>query len=101
LNNVVKHAKTSQIAVSLRCTPRMPSLDVYEGGGTGIEVELDIRDDGRGFDPDDVPADRMGLGIMRERAEAVGAQLEIVSQAGRGTRLTVIWPGDDASRTAE
>jgi signal transduction histidine kinase len=36
----------------------------------------------------------MGLGIMRERAEAVGAQLGIASQAGQGTRLTMVWPGD-------
>ena len=60
-----------------------------------MEVELAIRDDGRGFDPDDVPPEHMGLCIMRERAEAVGAQLEIVSQTGRGTQVTVAWPRDE------
>jgi signal transduction histidine kinase len=95
LNNVVKHAKASQVAVSLRCTPRVPSPSSREGEGAGVKVELVISDDGRGFDPDDVPPERMGLGIMRERAEAVGAQLGIVSQTGRGTRLTVVWPGDE------
>jgi signal transduction histidine kinase len=95
LNNVVKHAKASQVAISLRCTPRVPSPSSREGEGAGVKVELVISDDGRGFDPDDVPPERMGLGIMRERAEAVGAQLGIVSQTGRGTRLTVVWPGDE------
>ena len=87
LNNVVKHAQASQVAIRLRCTP------VPEGEPAGIRVELDIRDDGRGFDPEDVPPERMGLSIMRERAGAAGAHLEIQSSAGRGTRLTVTWPG--------
>jgi signal transduction histidine kinase len=94
LNNVVKHAKASQVAVGLRCTPRVPSPSLQEGEGSGVRVELIIWDDGRGFDPDGVPPERMGLGIMRERAEAVGARLGIVSQIGWGTRLTVVWPGD-------
>ena len=63
-----------------------------------MKVELVISDDGRGFDPDDVPPERMGLGIMRERAEAVGAQLGIVSQTGRGTQVTVVWPGDEGQQ---
>jgi signal transduction histidine kinase len=93
LNNVVKHAKASQVAVSLRCTPRVP--------GPGMKVELGIRDDGQGFDPDHVPPEHMGLSIMRERAEAVGAQLGIVSQIGQGTRLTVVWPRDEGRGEAE
>ena len=101
LNNVVKHAKASQVAVSLRCTPRTPSSSSREGEGAGVKVELCIRDDGRGFDPNDVSPEHMGLGIMRERAEAVGAQLGIGSQTGRGTQVTVIWPGDEGRRTAE
>ena len=92
LNNVVKHAKASQVIVSLRCMPRVPSSSLPKGEGAEVKVELCICDDGRGFDPDDVPPERMGLGIMRERAEAVGAQLKIVSQPGQGTQLTVIWP---------
>jgi signal transduction histidine kinase len=95
LNNVIKHAKASQVAVSLRCTPRVSSLHTREAEGAGVKVELIIGDDGRAFDVDDVPPERMGLGIMRERAEAVGAQLGIVSQTGRGTQVTVVWPGDE------
>jgi signal transduction histidine kinase len=94
LNNVVKHARASQVTVRLRCTPRVPLPALWEEEGPGITVELCIRDDGRGFDPEGVPPEGMGLGIMRERAEAVGAQLGIASQAGQGTRLTMVWPGD-------
>jgi ligand-binding sensor domain-containing protein/signal transduction histidine kinase len=99
LNNVVKHAKASQIVVSLRCGPRAPSPSPREGEGAGLRVELCIRDDGCGFDPDDVPPDHLGLGIMRERAEAAGAHLEIVGLAGQGTQVTVVWPGDEGCGT--
>jgi signal transduction histidine kinase len=98
LNNVGRHAKASQVAVGLRCTPRVPSPSSGEGERPGVEVELVISDDGRGFDPADVSPEHMGLGIMRERAEAVGAQLGIVSQTGRGTQVTVVWPGDEGKQ---
>ena len=101
MNNVVRHAKASQVAVSLRCTPRVPSSSSREGEGPGVKVELVISDDGRGFNPADVPPEHMGLSIMRERAEAVGAQLGIVSQTGQGTRLTVVWPRDEGRGKAE
>jgi signal transduction histidine kinase len=101
LNNVVKHAKASQIAVRLRCMPRVQSPNSQEGKEASVKVELVISDDGRGFDTDDVPPECMGMCIMRERAEAVGAQLRIISQTGRGTQVTVVWPGDEGRRTAE
>jgi signal transduction histidine kinase/ligand-binding sensor domain-containing protein len=84
LNNVVKHAQASQVEVSLRYAPP-------HGGES---AELCIRDDGRGFDPNDLPADRLGLAIMHERAEAVGAILEVEGQPGRGTQITVMWTND-------
>jgi signal transduction histidine kinase len=66
------------------------------GGGSGdgkgcAGVELRVRDDGRGFDPSQVPAERLGLSIVRERAQAIGARLVIESGAGRGTELVVEW----------
>jgi signal transduction histidine kinase/ligand-binding sensor domain-containing protein len=83
LNNMVKHSRASKAEVSLRATTGLP-----DGGRV---VELRIRDDGRGFDPEDVAADHLGLGIMRERAEAIGAQLQIDSEIGQGTRINVVW----------
>jgi signal transduction histidine kinase len=83
LNNVVKHAQASQVDVSLRCISTSQEA----------HVELCIRDDGLGFDPDLVAQDRLGLGIMHERAESIGAQLQIESQPAHGTQVTVVWTG--------
>jgi signal transduction histidine kinase len=110
LNNVVKHAQASQVAVSLRCVPlSLPSdlrassagsqrwelvgepLAAFSGrGGHGEQVELTICDDGRGFDPDVVPAGCLGLGIIRERAQAIDATLEIDTKPGRGTQIRIV-----------
>jgi len=82
LNNVVKHARASEATLSLRADA--------EGN-----LVLHITDDGRGFNPEDVSAGSFGLGIMEERATAIGADLTIESQAGVGTTITLTWPGPD------
>jgi GAF domain-containing protein/ligand-binding sensor domain-containing protein len=96
LNNVGKHARASRIEVALRCAPT-PSAWRAERDplGSGARVELRVNDNGRGFDPSEIPSDRLGLGIMRERAEAIGARLTIDSRPGRGTQITVVWEGTD------
>jgi signal transduction histidine kinase len=82
LNNVAKHSGASQATVRLDCGPE--------------RVALCIADDGHGFDVDAVPLTHLGVGIMRERAEAIGAELVIDSEPGRGTEVSVVW-GDEAS----
>ena len=82
LNNVVKHAKATQAVVTLR-------LDEA--------VRLTVADNGAGFDPGTVTADHLGLRIMRERAEAIGAQFSIYSEPGEGTQVSVLW---DVTRNA-
>ncbi len=77
LNNVAKHAKAGQAVVSLRCQPR--------------QVELQIKDDGRGFEPEQVSPEHLGLGIMRERAETIGAAFGLQSWPGQGTQIEVVW----------
>ena len=67
-------------------------------------VELVISDDGRGFDPDAVPSGRMGLGIIRERAHAIGAALDINTKPGCGTQIRVVCvsrPGQDSYKEEE
>jgi nitrate/nitrite-specific signal transduction histidine kinase len=54
-----------------------------------------VRDDRCGFDPDCIPPNHLGLGIIHERAGAVGARLEVESQAGEGTQVRVVWPSDE------
>ena len=51
------------------------------------ELRLRISDDGKGFLPDRVPADGMGMRIMRFRAECIGAALRIESRPNRGTTV--------------
>jgi two-component system nitrate/nitrite sensor histidine kinase NarX len=51
-----------------------------------------IADDGHGFDLRNAAPDQLGLGIMRERAETVGAELRLESWPDRGTRVTLAWP---------
>lgn len=78
LSNITKHAEASQVTVKL--------------ARGDAAVQLTITDDGQGFDPDDVPARHMGLDIMRERADAMGAAITITSQPGAGTSIVVAWP---------
>ena len=54
-------------------------------------LNLVIVDNGRGFDPEKVASDRMGLSIMRERAESIGAELDVQSTPGEGVRLDLLW----------
>jgi signal transduction histidine kinase/ligand-binding sensor domain-containing protein len=77
LNNVVKHSSASLVTVGVDCTPS--------------EVLLRVSDDGRGFDPEGVRSVGLGLGILRERANEIGAQLTIVSAPGEGTTVLLCW----------
>ena len=72
LNNVVKHAQASQVAVSLSATPLISgSKRDWKG-----EVTLMVRDDGCGFVvQEQTMHNHLGLAIMRERAAAIDADL--------------------------
>jgi GAF domain-containing protein len=85
LNNVVKHANARQVTVTLGCP--------HPGGAADGDrvIELCISDDGRGFDPSSIPPDRLGLGIIHERAQAIGASLQITSYPNQGTQIVVVW----------
>jgi PAS domain S-box-containing protein len=76
LNNVFKHSKASEAIVTLRM---------------GETVRLTVADNGAGFDPSTVTADHLGVKIMRERSDAIGAKLSIYSEPGEGTQISVVW----------
>ena len=76
LNNVVKHAKATQVVVTLRM---------------GEQVRLVVADNGSGFDTSSVLLDHFGLQIMRERADSIGAQFSIYSEVDEGTQISVTW----------
>jgi signal transduction histidine kinase len=83
LNNVFKHAGAAHVVIGLHCADAADGIDV---------IELRIQDDGQGFDPANVPSGHLGLGIMHERAEAIGAALTVHSAIGQGTEIVVQWP---------
>jgi signal transduction histidine kinase len=78
LNNVIKHAAAT--AVSLEFTRHEAA------------IELAITDDGCGFDPADTQSQSLGLAIMRDRAQQIGATLTIASAPDQGTHIRVRCP---------
>jgi PAS domain S-box-containing protein len=78
LNNVLKHAYATQVAVRL----------VQKDG----MIELSVTDNGLGFDPGSVPESGLGLVSMRERTERMGGTLTIQSAPHQGTTVTVAVP---------
>jgi signal transduction histidine kinase len=85
LVNVMHHAQARRVTVTLHA----------ESG----RLTLTISDDGCGFEPDAVDADRhLGIRGMRERAEVIGGILEIESTPGRGTTVRLIREENDDSR---
>jgi PAS domain S-box-containing protein len=91
LNNVVKHAGADQVTVRLGASP--PVAERATGDWQGV-LTLQISDDGRGLPVEDTSPERLGLGIMRERADGIGAKLDVDSQPDQGTVVTLVWPGE-------
>jgi signal transduction histidine kinase len=87
LNNIVKHSQATEASIHLTVE--------------GEQARLRIRDNGRGFRLEGASSG-LGLGTMRERAQIIGASLELVSEPGQGTEITVTWaPGrEPATRSA-
>lgn len=76
LNNVIKHAQASQVTIHL----------IH----TGRTLLMRIEDDGVGFDAcNDCPAGTLGLRAMRERTAAIDGKINIESQPGSGTIITI------------
>jgi signal transduction histidine kinase len=83
LANVIKHAEASRVRITLE--------------RSGGNLELTIRDDGAGCDPDTAFCDGgvkggFGLFSIRERMADLGGALEIESAPGRGFAATLIMP---------
>ena len=77
LNNIAKHAGARQVELHLECQPG--------------KINLLIKDDGLGFEPDAISPSHMGIGFMRERASSIGACLKIESQLSQGTTVELDW----------
>ena len=77
LSNVRKHARAGKVQVRVQRSPHWA---------------FEVQDDGVGFDAS-VPAAqaslRVGLGIMQERAQGIGAQVQVQSAPGQGTTVRI------------
>ena len=85
VRNAFRHAKASKIEADITYGERV--------------LRLRIRDDGKGIDPKLLDAGRdghWGLPGMRERAQQIGAQLDMWSEVGAGTELELRIPGSIA-----
>jgi PAS domain S-box-containing protein len=78
LHNVVKHAGAERADLLLEC------------GADHLRVC--VSDDGGGFDPRVERPGHLGLRTMRERADAIGATMDLESAAGRGSTVSVTVP---------
>lgn len=79
LTNIRRHAQASHVRLSARENER--------------EVVIEVQDDGRGFTPSDqFAAARFGLRGMRERAEAIGADFQVMSHPEGGTIIRLRIP---------
>jgi two-component system, NarL family, sensor kinase len=78
LANVVRHAGPARAVIRLTVGPE--------------EARLRVEDDGVGFDPTALPADRFGVIGMGERARLLGGTLTIETAPGSGTAIDVVVP---------
>ncbi len=65
------------------------------------EARLSIVDNGRGFDLANSSPERMGMSIMRERAAAIQADLDLSSETGGGTQLLLLWQASASNEGGE
>jgi len=83
LDNAVRHSKARVVIVEL--SGRGP----WNRSGMAVqEIQLQVSDDGMGFDPDAVDGRGLGLIHMRERLNLVGGQLLVSSKPGEGTTVS-------------
>lgn len=74
LSNIAKHAGAQRVRIRI------------EAGPAGILLE--IEDDGRGFDPDVIRTEALGLAGMNQRVELLGGDFDVLSRVGGPTVIT-------------
>ncbi|MGW8812975.1 sensor histidine kinase [Gordonia terrae] len=78
VRNSYRHAQASKTTVSVEITTD--------------SLQIEVSDDGRGFEPSSVPADRLGIALsIRERMSQIGGSATIESTPAQGTRVLLDW----------
>ena len=87
LSNVRKHARAGQVWLDVQKQPQW---------------RLEVRDDGLGFSGQNGQQDEthVGLRIMAERAERLGADFDVLSTPGRGTSVVLTLPASPQPQVA-
>ena len=85
MTNIARHAHARNVKLRIA------------GLQAGQELEIEICDDGIGFDPEGVEAGHYGLLGMRERVRLAGGSLEVKSASGEGTCILIHFPLEDSS----
>jgi NarL family two-component system sensor histidine kinase YdfH len=85
LTNIARHAQAKN--AKLRVTSLAASR----------ELEIEIADDGTGFDPTSVEVGHYGLLGMRERVRLAGGSFEVHSEPGKGTQIVIRFPLEDSA----
>ena len=74
LHNAVRHGQATHIQIELH--------------GTQNELQITVRDNGRGFEPTAAHAkNSLGFHLMRQRTAVLGAQLDVASVIGKGSEI--------------
>lgn len=81
LNNIARHAEAQKVEIS--------------AFSENSCLRLILKDDGKGFDPDNIPTGHYGILGIRERIRLVGGQMEINSSSQSGTTLILTIPLND------
>jgi NarL family two-component system sensor histidine kinase YdfH len=80
LTNIARHAKAKRASV------RIVTISMED------QLEIEISDDGIGFDSQKVEAGHYGLLGMRERVRLAGGSIDLRSDPGNGTRIVIRMP---------
>jgi two-component system, NarL family, sensor kinase len=91
-NNILKHADAKNIVICLNYQP--------------LKLEIQISDDGKGFDPTEVSKNKSvrnsaGLKNLHNRASIINGKTHIQSQTGKGTIITFEIPLNKSYESAE
>ena len=78
LTNIGKYAEATEVTVAVQ-------------NYTGL-VQVDVRDNGKGFDVNHIRASTHGLAGMRHRVEAADGRITVSSTVGKGTHISAVLP---------
>ncbi len=87
LTNIRKHSDAKNVRILIHCSKNQYFNALIEDDGIGIESKI----------ISDIPGEHVGLTIMRERAARIGAELNIETESGEGTRIEIKLQHEDGN----